>query len=396
MRALRTLKTLSLLCSTIVLADTSLESYISQNKAKQFEYDYQKNKADSSQLRDSWIAPINLRYLRSKSNPLDVEQESKTTTATLDQPIFASGGIYYGIKYANASKKYANYSVDVAKRKLIKEAISLLIQIKQTDLKIERQNLSIKNADINLEIKKEQYLSGQLDSSFLDSAIIERNSVISALYDIESAKESLISSFKVISDIDYSSAKLPLLDYIEKEQFLTNNILLDMSQSEIERNDYNKGVVVAKYLPKLNLTAGYTWSEYETPTTDSKDDYYNYGFKVTMPIDINTFRDIESSNLTYLKSQINIEDTKKSLISIYDKVTQNLKNFDKKIKLSKENKNLYQKLLDDTKKLYEVGYKTDYDVQTLQNSFSIQDIEIEILKLDKQLELLNLYETYKK
>ncbi len=396
MRALKTFIVLSLLCSSIILSEESLEDYISQNKQKQFEYDYKKNESDSSKLRDSWIAPVNLKYTYLKSKPLDSEQTSKTAIVAMDQPIFASGGIYYGIKYAQASKKYADYSIDVAKRKLIKDAVSLLMQIKQIDLKIEKQHLSIKNAEINLEIKKEQYLSGQLDSSFLDSAIIERNTVISALYDIETSKERLISNFEAISDMDYIKAYVPHFKFLDKEEFLNNNIVLNLNKSEMVKNGYEKDVTVANYLPKVNFTAGYTWSETETQTTQSKDDYYNYGFRVSMPLDINTFRDIESSKITYMKSQISIEDKKRLLIVIYDQVIQNVDNFKKKIELSKENKGIYQKLLEDTKKLYEVGYKTAYDVEVLENSYNIQELDVRVLELDKQLELLTLYETYQK
>ncbi|MBN2782787.1 MAG: TolC family protein [Campylobacterales bacterium] len=395
MKALTTFITLSL-AFNILNASESLEEYISQNKKQQFEYDFSKNEADASKLRDSWIAPINLSYTYSKSKPNDLEQIAKTTSVSITQPIFASGGIYYGIKYAEAYRKYANYSVEVAKRKLTKDAIALLMQIKQIDLKKEKQLLSIKNAEINLEIKKEQYLNGQLDSSFLDAAIIERNSVKSALYDIEASKEKLISSFKAISDIDYKDAFVPHLLELEKNDFLNNNISLNMSKSEVSKNGYNKDVVVASYLARVSLTGGYNW--YDTQLNNQPyidDSYYNYGFKVTMPIDINSFRDVESSKLTYLKSQVAIDDKKWVLVSIYEQVMQNVENFQKKITLSQENKELYEKLLDDTKKLYEVGYKTKYDVETLSNSLAIQKLDVEILEFDKQLELLTLYETYK-
>ncbi len=74
----------------------------------------------------------------------------------------------------------------------------------------------------------------------------------------------------------------------------------------------------------------------------------------------------------------------------------NIKNYDKKIRLSRENRKLYSKLLADTKKLYASGYKTEYDVQTLSNSLAIQKLDTKIYKIDKQLELLNLYEMYTK
>jgi len=131
-----------------------LEAYISKNKKEQFKYDYQKVEAQSLKLRDSWISPLRLNFSYSKSNPYENEQTMQNSSLKMDQAIFQSGGIYYGIKFAEASKIYSNYTIDMQKRKLVKDAISLLMQIKQMDLKIEKQKLKIKNAEINLEQKK--------------------------------------------------------------------------------------------------------------------------------------------------------------------------------------------------------------------------------------------------
>jgi len=375
----------------IVYANDSLESYISADKIMNFDYDYQQNRANSSKLRDSWISPIKLQYSYTKSNAYDTVKTTENKSITINQPIFSSGGIYYGIKYAQASLKYSNYSVETIKQKLIKDAISLLMQIKKTDLNLKKQKLLMKNANINLKIKKDLYLNGQLDSGFLDQAIIDRNSVIELFYDIETSKQRLISSFKAISDIEYKTAFIPKLKFLKKDVFLKHNLFLNMYKSKSLKDDYNKHITIAKYLPHINLTAGYNFN-----TTNEQDlNYYNYGFRVDIPLDINTFRDIESSKLSYLKSKINIRDQERTLTSLYEQVSQNIENFDKKQSLSVENKAIYTKLLDDTKKLYKAGYKTKYDVEMLQNSLIIQDIDIKMLNIDKQLELLNLYESYK-
>ncbi|WP_373001378.1 TolC family protein [Sulfurimonas sp.] len=391
---------LSLLCSTAFAADEKdqpLDAYISKNKKDQFKYDYDKVEADSSKLRDSWIAPLNLQYSYSKSNPYTDEQTSENAALKMDQPIFQSGGIYYGIKFAEASRVYSNYSVEVAKRKLVKDAISLLMQIKQMDLKIERQKLQIKNSTISLEQKKEQYLSGQLDSGFLDNAIIERNFVIQALYDIETNKERLISKFNAISDLSYTEAKIPHLDMLNEEQFLKYNIVLNMSESDIEKTKYNKNVTTAKYLPRVSLTGGYNWSKSDSAFQfgSHEKDYYDYGVRASVPLDINTFRDIESSRIDYLKSKLVIEDRKRELRALFEQVMQNIENFEKKRLLSIENRELYEKLLSETKDMYSAGYKTSYDVDLLENSVSIQMMDLSIFEIDKQLELLTLYEMYK-
>lgn len=389
-----------LLCSHSILANeksVTLDSYISGFKQSEFKYDYEKNEAESSKLRDSWIAPLQLNYSYSKSKPYTQEQTNQNAAIKMDQPIFQSGGIYYGIKFAQASKLYSDYSIDVAKRKMTKEAIALLMQIKQIELKEKAQELQIVNSDINLAQKREEYLNGQLDSGFLDNAIIQRNIVKAALFDIQTSKERLISKFQALSDLDYKKAKIPHLELISKDAFLKHNIVLKQNEAAIAKNDYYKNVTIAKYLPKVSLTAGYNYTKSEGQLfalMNNEQDYYDYGFRASMPININTFKDIESAKVDYLKSQVLQEDKQRELVALFEQVFHNINNYDKKIELSNENITIYSKLLDDTNKLFKAGYKTEEDVKLLKNSLEIQNIDSKVYKIDKQLELLNLYEMY--
>ncbi|MEA1983864.1 MAG: TolC family protein [Campylobacterota bacterium] len=402
MKVLKLSLSLCLVYSTLLFANennATLDSYISEYKNKAFGYDYEKNEAESSKLRDSWIAPLQLQYSYSRSKPKNDELTSQNAAIRMDQPIFQSGGIYYGIKFASASKKYSDYSIDVAKRKMIKETISILMQIKQTTLREEAQKLQIKNSEINLAQKKEQYLSGQLDSGFLDNAVIQRNIVIQALYDIQTAKQRLITQFQTLSDLDYKSAKIPYLEYISSDEFIKYNIVLQQSQAEIEKNDYYHNVTIAKYLPKVSFTAGYTWNNSEQQFSNNfvaKNDlsYYDYGIRASMPLDFNMFRDMESVKVDYLKSKVLQEDKKRELRALFEQVRHNIDNFDKKISLSNENIEIYTRLLNDTTDLFKAGYKTEQDVDTLKNSLSIQRLDSEVYEIDKQLSLLNLYEMY--
>ena len=113
-----------------------------------------------------------------------------------------------------------------------------------------------------------------------------------------------------------------------------------------------------------------------------------------MPLDINTFRDIESARVDYLKSEVVKEDKIVQLKSIFDQVMQNIKNLERKKLLSLENREIYAKLLKDTSELYTAGYKTESDVEILENSVTISEINAKIFEYDKQLELLTLYEMY--
>ncbi len=407
MKALKLSVLLFLSFSTFVGANennASLDSYLSTYKQEAFSYDYEKNEAESSKLRDSWIAPININYSLSRSKPYDKEQQNENAAIKMDQPIFQSGGIYYGVKFANASKRYSDYSIDVAKRKMIKDAVALLMQIKQTALKEKKQVLLIENSDINLKQKQEEYLSGQLDSGFLDNAIIQKNIVTQTLYDIQTAKEKLITQFHTLSDLDYKTAHIPHLEFITQKDFIKHNIVLKKTGAEVLKNRYAKDVRIAKYLPKVSFTAGYNWQKtkgqqffiYGRPQNIGANElhFYDYGLRASIPLDINTFRDIESAKVDYLKSKIVKKDKERELQALFEQVMHNIDNVDKKIALSYENKKLYTKLLRDTKELYGAGYKTEYDVNTLQNSLAIQNLDTKIYEIDKQLELLTLYEMY--
>ncbi len=284
---------------------------------------------------------------------------------------------------------------------MIKQAVDFLMQIKQSVLTIEKQNLQIENSGINLEQKREQYLNGQLDSGFLNNAIIETNIVKQALFDLETRNAQLIAQFKKISDLDPKTAKIPFLAMLDEERFLEQNIDVKLAESEGKKNRYNKNVTLVKYLPAVNLQASYNWQSQtsnfyagDNIVSSSPPDttYYRYGLAASMPLDINSYNDFEAAKVEYLKSQVVIDDKKRELKLLYDQVMQNLTNFDKKIALPEENRKLYAALLDDTKGLFRAGYKTQYDVDILSNSMQIEVINQKVYEIDKQLELLTLYE----
>jgi len=385
---------------------TTLDGYLSTLKRQQFGYEYEKADQESSKLRDSWIRPVMLQYSINRSNPYNDnplytgESENQNAAIALDQPIFQSGGIIYGIKFASASREYSNYSIDQQKRIMIKQAVDLLMQIKQSELTLEKQHLQISNSEINLEQKREQYLNGQLDSGFLNNAIIELNVVKQALFDLESRDAQLIAQFKKLSDLDPKEAKIPFLAILDEERFLNDNIDIKLAESKSEKDRLYKNTTIVKYLPSVNLQASYNWQKQHSSfpaggsliSNSVETDFYRYGIAASMPLDINAYNDFEASKVEYLKSLVIIDDKKRELKLLYDQVMQNLVNFDKKITLAQENKLLYDSLLSETTDLFKAGYKTQYDVDTLSNSVVIEEINKKIYAIDKQLELLTLYE----
>ena len=50
---------------------------------------------------------------------------------------------------------------------------------------------------------------------------------------------------------------------------------------------------------------------------DTKEEYYHYGFKVSMPLDINSFSDSEAARMEYLKAQTLLDDKRRELQALY-------------------------------------------------------------------------------
>jgi len=399
MKGLCVLKKRWLLYSLLCSFPLAGEEILSGLKEEQFRFDYAKAALQSDMLRDSWLQPLQLRYSYGKSDQYDGDGTTQSAMITVDQPIFRSGGIFYGIKFAEASRRYSNLSIDAARQKLIKEAVMLLMQIRQSDLRLAKQKLLIANSELNLELKTEAYLHGDLDSGFLDNAIIEKNVLTQTLFDMQTLKERLISAYESISDAPFATTEVPKFSLMDEEAFAAQAIDIQLSYSEIEKSRWNSNMMRAKYLPQVSVNAGYNWNKIENPAfagsvlpIRAESHYTTYGLNASMPIDFNELRDMESARIDQLKAGVAMADKKRELKALYQQVQHNLANSDKKIALARQNQSLYEKLLEDTRELYKAGYKTQYDVSMLDNSAKIQELETKIVEFDRQLELLNLYE----
>ena len=380
----------SILLSSIVAlsldaADTSILSKTQQNSLNLSE---EKIIKDAKTLKNDWINPITYTYSYSDSQK---NGHSKTSTIAINQPLFKSGGIYYAIKYADNLKNSSILAIDLQKQALIKQALNLAYTIKKTNLQIEQQKLAIKNAKIDLRIKKESVLNGLLDTSFLNNAIITLNNQKSALLELEHAKLSLLNNFSNLSDKSVEEIKLPILAQIDQESFSQNNIEISKNKADVKVQKNLSQMSKSRFLPTINLN--YSKTMYHNDTTSFEDGDTNdiLGFNIVMPFDIKAFDTIDSSKLEYQKTKNNLEILKQESINFFK--SQNLKvaMLDAKIDLTKENISSYEELLNQMEELYNVGLKTSDDVALLKNSKKSETIKIQILEYEKQIELLEIY-----
>lgn len=367
---------------------------LSKEKELQLDLKAQKNKEDIGKLKNSWIDPLSMSATYSK-NSVDTALESTTTSYRLNfsQDVFRSGGIYYAIKYANATEKLQDTLLKLEKNSMLFNAYQLLFNIKKTNLNIKKQKLAIESASLDIKKKKEQFLNGLLDISFLNNAIITHNKLKNSLAELESAKEGLIREFSNISDLSPQEVQTIELSAVDIEEYKKENLAIKQKIDEIETKKYTKDLTTANYLPKVTVDASYVIENKESAFTPLSNDepYYNYGLKLTVPLNFNTFKDIESSRLSYLISKSELDTKIKEEENFYKNIQKSRESIKTKAMLAEDDLKLYEKLLFQSVEQKEAGLVTEDDVKVMQNSKESSRIDIEIYAIDDQIELLKLY-----
>jgi len=255
------LKKLWLLSNLLLLplaAGSDLENYLSQEKNLLFDYQQEINRLQSSVLRKSWINPIRLSYAESTSTqPWNQNVTERTFSVGIDQPIFKSGGIYYAIRYADIQEGANRAQIALQRRQLIVQAIDTLFQLKKNRLQQKQLRLKIRNDEIDIRRKREQYDAGILDSSFLNQAILQRNRDKTTLLATQLAERNLRNAFSLLSDKRPDRLRLPKLTLIRKEEYRKKNLELAVQKMRMEQSEANSKMTWAKYLPTLALNANY-------------------------------------------------------------------------------------------------------------------------------------------
>ncbi len=364
------------------------ESILSKKRLEIFDLSKEQIEEDSSKLKKDWINPINYTYSKVYGDKYDTEK----SLISVDQPIFKTGGIYKAIKYANAQRLYSHLDLDLQKKAMIKDTTTILFNIHKLELQIKKQQLLVKNGEIDIKRKKEQVLNGFADTSLLDNAILDTNTSRNALADLIYQKEELINQFSTYASGDYKTFTLPKFQIINKEAFIQDNLTLKKSKADISSKKDFSWMTISKYLPTVSATFDYTkYHSSNNPTINTDDDIQNYGIKITMPLDTRTFNDIQSTRIDYLKAKLDFDNQVLEQENYFKSKLSKIKMIDSKIAIAKNDYVLYNSLLDVVVEEKEAELKTQSDVDTLLNSKKIRELDLKIYNIDKQIELLDIY-----
>ena len=381
-----------LLLLTAILYSKTNQSILSNNKLEYLNYLEDENKENSEQLEKDWINPISLSLSKNFGEVYDSNQ----LRIGINQTIFKNGGIYKAIKYAKSLYKYNKLDIQNTRKNLIKDAYVLLFNMHILDLNIKKNELLLQNNNINISIKKEQIFSGLLDTSYLDNAILESNKTKNNLVELKYKKIELQNKFKNLSNVNYKTFALPKLKLHNKKEFLKNNLNLLKSQANIEKKKYIWDMAVTKYLPTLNVKFDYLkYFDKHNKHNIIDTSISNYGLALNITLDYRSFNVIEAQKISYLKNKLNFKNKLLEEENFFKTKLAKLDMIKEKKKIAQDDYELYESLLKVMKEEKSAGTKTSNEIDILLNSQRLKSIDLDIYKLEEQIELLVLYSKVK-
>ncbi|MBD3791633.1 MAG: TolC family protein [Campylobacterales bacterium] len=391
----------SIMRTVLLAAGVSMLSYadelgeiLSTKKSMIFDYQMQTNELESDKLYKSWINPVNVRYSKSFNEQFKTGTIiTENFTVSIDQPIFRSGGIYYAMKYSEALREANSAEIRLQRRMMITDAVTTLFNIHKNRLQQKKMHYQINNDKIDIRQKRDSYNAGLLDSSFLDQAMLKKSQDETTLLELELGLRAYQQQFSLLSDKDPDTLKLPTLALVNKQNYKEANLELQRDRQKALEMSHNQKMTWAKYLPTVSVNGQYTDGDlnplYANPNLKEK--YYSYGISVSMPLDINTFDDIEASKVAKLQAEVEVLDREETVEQEYEWIISNLEILERKIALAREDEKLYENLYEVTSNLAKAGEKTSLDAEVMQNTLQIRKLDQKIYAIDKQIELLKLY-----
>lgn len=332
-----------------------------------------------------WLGEINLNASTTKNQDQD---KTNDYSMSITQEIFKFGGILAQYNYGEYQKQLELLEVSMDKKDDLLKLFENLINLKLNQIELEQNALNIKNSQIEVIMKKSSYSQGDIDISDLNDAIMSKNSYEDTKMELEVQKQELINEIQKLTQIDLLKLNIPKVTLMSKENYLEYSSQINYANLEAKVSNEEYKITRSDYLPTLSLNGTYGYSE--TNNIDG-DNYYNYGAKVTMPINFTSLNAIEYGKLQAILKTKQSSQTKIELEKDYDTSVKTIKQYDRRIELANNDIKLYDELLQLNKDQYDAGFKAKEDVETIENSKEIRQLDIKKYKLNQQLELLNLY-----
>ena len=166
--------------------------------------------------------------------------------------------------------------------------------------------------------------------------------------------------FQTYSNLNYQNVKLDFLTEMRFNDFIVNNTNIKIQEFEYRKTALEKDIITSSYLPKISVYGTYGYEDNSMYTKD--DDYYNYGLKLSIPIDYNSNKNKEISQIKRKISNDTLTQIKRNEESFYNSSIKIIAFINKKIININQTILRYKNLYTSVNALYERSLKTIDDV----------------------------------
>ena len=385
---------MTVICTaSLYSSDTSL---LSPEKQRYFEQQQRQIDFGHDKLRYDWLSPVTMKSSGTyeKSAASGVHDKRYNLSAGIMQDLFRSGGITYAIGYADAKHEADTIGLQRDISDSSQQLFNAVLNHRKNTLLLEQSELKLKNSKIEIFLKQKQYEAGDIDITFLNNALMSQSSELKNNTAIRFTLAQQRLEAAKLSDFPIDSIALPTFTLTQKEDFLEEgwNIRYNKALSESAAQQY--GQVKSSYLPKLTLIADaglQRLDAHEIPASNYTGNYYDTGLQLSIPLTYNASASTQEAQAAYLKQQALSADTKRQMEAQYEQSIAHIESYRHLIAITEENLAYYGTLIGATKAAVDAGYKAGYDLQTLQNTRSIEELEIKINEINIQIELSSLH-----
>lgn len=380
-----------LLMANLLGSDDALLSGEKQEILRQQQSIYE---SEYEKLRTNWISPINLigNYTFNKS-AMGSNSDTESISASFSQDIFRSGGITYQIAYAGANKEAKTILHQQSIANLNLQLFNALLNYEKSRYQLEQSAKRIANYEIEVFIKRQQFDAGKTDITELNNALMNKSSELKTHASLKYALIVQRQEITKLSNIDPDTFALPRFDLVEKEKYLSNQWDIQYANTQSKTLSYLYEVTKSNYLPSVAVNGSIGYQNYNSNDAATSYDghYYNGGLSLTLPFTYNASATVQEARATYLQEAAAIADKRRELESDYAQSIALIDSYHETIKLISENLKLYDELINATQAGVDAGMKTGYDLQTLTNTKTIEELEIAINKINIQILLAQLH-----
>lgn len=377
---------ISIFLSSLLVVSLFADSLLRENKQDIINAQKEEIEANSEKLKYDWINPLNISSSYSKSN---LQDDGVTDTSiSLNQDVFRSGGIIYKIQYADVKRENSLSSLALDNTSLYQELFAGLLAYKKLHLMLEQNHFTFLNAEIEVFLKTQQYKTGDVDITELNRALRDKNAALKVQL---AAKQAIVEKkieLKKLTDLELDTIEIPKFELVSKDEYSETNYNLQVASTNKELANKEYQITKASYLPTISANGAYGYRD--NSNIDFKDDYYTLGATISMPLDYNTKSTLQERKAIYLQNTLNMQETKIDAIALYDAGVSKIENYKAYKEVTQDNIKLYTKLINITKEAFKSGLKTGYDLQTLQNTKEIDELELKINEINIQIELAKI------